>query len=111
MIVPTPLEITDANLDTLENLQGRTIVYWYAEWNGPHRTVGAYVDILCRKLHDTLTVARVEADKNPSAWNKYSVHGVPCVQVLDNGELVATMYGAMTQQQLEKFAQDTHDRA
>ena len=108
MIVPTPLEITDTNLDTLGQIQGRTIVYWYAKWNGPHKTVSPYVDVLCRKLHDTLTVARVEADKNPGAWNKYSVHGVPCVQVLEDGNLVATMYGNMTLQQLEKFAQAEH---
>ena len=109
MIVPTPLEITDANLDTLDQIQGRTIVYWYAEWNGPHNIVSPYVDTLCRKLHDTLTVAKIQADKNPDAWNKYNMHGVPCVQVLEDGKLLASMYGAFTQQQLEKFTQAEHN--
>ena len=70
------------------------LVDFWAEWCGPCKMVAPVLDEIAGENKDTLTVAKVDIDRNPDAMRKYGIMAVPTLMVFQKGEVVKEIRGA-----------------
>jgi thioredoxin 1 len=98
------LEVTDATFDsTIESAQGLAIVDFWAEWCGPCRIIGPFVDQLAEQYADKgLVVGKVDVDVNPGMSGRFGIRSIPSVLFFKDGKHVDTVVGAVPKAYLEK---------
>jgi len=70
------------------------LVDFWAEWCGPCKMVAPVLDEIAGENKDTLTVAKLDIDRNPDAMRKYKIMAVPTLMVFQKGEVVKEIRGA-----------------
>lgn len=58
-----------------------------------------------QKMGDTLTVIKVDVDKNPQAAQFYQIRGVPTLMLFKSGEIKWRQSGVVPAHQIEKVVQ------
>lgn len=100
-------EVTDTNFNEyLDTTRGRCVMLFYANWNGPSsqfRTNFAQLE----SSYSEVNFAQSEVDPNPSTYNRFTVHGVPCVKVFEHTgsstTVLGTLYGDSSKDQIKQF--------
>ena len=89
------VDVTDASFstDVLESDKTVLVDFW-AEWCGPCKMVAPVLDEIAGENKDTITVAKVDIDRNPDAMRKYEIMAVPTLMVFQKGEVVKEIRGA-----------------
>ena len=88
-------ELTDSNFEELvEKNDGVVLVDFWAEWCGPCKIIGPFIEDLAGEYEGKVLVGKVDVDSNPEVSMKYGVRSIPTVLVFKNGEIVDTMIGA-----------------
>jgi thioredoxin 1 len=64
------------------------IVDFFAEWCGPCKMMPPVLREVKDKAGDTVTVLKMDIDKNPQYANKYGIQSVPTLMIFKNGEVV-----------------------
>jgi len=94
-------EITDANVETLDGFNGRSIILdFYAEWCGPCKVLGGILHEVQEEMGDQVTVVKANIENNDKLLKKYHVETVPTVVLLKNGEEVKRQVGLKTKKDL-----------
>lgn len=88
--------------DVLQAVASVLVFYW-ADWNGPSKTVRPVLDDIALEYQDELTVASLNIDDNSETPAKYSVRGIPTLMLFKNGIAVGTKTGALSKSQLKSF--------
>ena len=89
------VDVTDATFSTdVLNSDKTVLVDFWAEWCGPCKMVAPVLDEIAGENKDTLTVAKVDIDRNPDAMRKYKIMAVPTLMVFQQGEVVKEIRGA-----------------
>lgn len=71
-----------------------TIVDFYADWCGPCRSIGPYLEDLA-KQNDDVVLRKVNVDKNQQLAERYGVSGIPHIMIFDKaGKSLGTIVGA-----------------
>ena len=80
------VDVTDASFstDVLESDKTVLVDFW-AEWCGPCKMVAPVLDEIAGENKDTITVAKVDIDRNPDAMRKYGIMAVPTLMVFQEG--------------------------
>ena len=96
--------VTDESFrqDVLE-APGPVLVYFWAEWCGPCKTVGPILDELAKDYAGKLTVAKIDIDENPMTPNEYAVRGIPTMLLFRDGKLLDQKVGAMPKSALKDW--------
>lgn len=96
--------VGDSDFET-EVLAGElpVLVDFWAEWCGPCKAIAPHLEALAGEMSDSLSVAKVDVDSNPSTPAKYGVRGIPTLILFKDGEVAATKVGAMPKAKLAEW--------
>jgi thioredoxin 1 len=77
-----------------------TVVDFWAEWCGPCRMIGPFIEELSKEYESRVLVGKLNVDDNPEVSMKYNVRSIPTVLFFKNGELVDRQVGATSKKTL-----------
>lgn len=95
------IAVSDASFenDVLKSDKPVLVDFW-AEWCGPCKTIGPFLEEIAGEMGAEISVAKVNIDENPMTPSKYGVRGIPTLMLFKGGQLVETKVGAMPKSQL-----------
>lgn len=80
-----------------------TLVDFYAEWCGPCKAMAPAVDALATEMGNSLTVAKVDIDKNQKLAAKHNIGSVPTLMVFVGDQQAAMRVGALGKSELKAW--------
>jgi len=100
------VEVTDANFAELVSGSDKPVLLdFWAEWCGPCRMVGPYVEEIAKEFEGKALVGKVNVDMNPTLSAKFGIRNIPTILFFKNGEIVDKQVGAATKSALAEKLQ------
>lgn len=97
------LQLTDSNFETeVLSSDKVSIVDFWAEWCGPCRVVGPFVEELAKEYDGQAVIGKVNVDDNPGISAKYGIRNIPTILFIKGGEVVDKQVGAVPKAVLEQ---------
>jgi len=97
----TPLNLTDADIDSNVKKYPTIIVDCWAPWCGPCRMVGPIVEELAKEMQGKVVFGKLNVDENPQTSAKHQIMSIPTMLVFKNGQLIDKLIGAMPKEILK----------
>ncbi|MDR2621160.1 MAG: thioredoxin [Dysgonamonadaceae bacterium] len=94
-------QITDVNFKELVNGDKPLMVDFWAEWCGPCRMIGPYVEELAQEYEGQAVIGKVNVDENDELAGEFGIRSIPTLLFFKNGELVDKHVGAASKAVLE----------
>ena len=82
------------------------LVDFWAEWCGPCKQIGPFLEELADTYAGRLVVAKLNIDHNPNAPGRYGVRGIPTLMIFKGGQVEATKIGAMPKSKLYEWVDE-----
>ena len=76
------------------------LVDFYAEWCGPCKQLGPFIEKLAADYEGRAKVGKVNIDEDMDLALKYGVQAVPTVVIIKNGEIYSRMVGVADKKSL-----------
>ena len=89
------IEITDANFDEIIKSDKPLLVDFWAEWCGPCKMIGPFVEEIAGEYDGKAIVGKVDVDSNPVVSGKFGIRSIPTLLYFKNGEIVDRQVGAV----------------
>ena len=91
-------------------LEGNTIIDFYADWCGPCKTLSKTFDMLEEEhAFDDLTVIKVNVDNFPDIASDYGVKSLPTMIFTESSKIVETKIGYLSKTNLFKMISETYE--
>ena len=101
----TVTHVTDAEFEEkVLNAEGPVLVDFWADWCGPCKAIAPALEEIAGEMSDSLSVAKVDVDSNPSTPAKYGIRGIPTLILFKDGEVADTKVGALPKAQARRVA-------
>ena len=78
------------------------VIDFYAEWCGPCKKMGPYLDKISKEMTDKVIIHRIDADKNKSLFNALGYQGLPVIIVIKNGKQTFFKNEFVSEEELRK---------
>ena len=85
--------------EVLENDKLVLVDFW-AEWCGPCKQIAPTLEELAEKYSENLSVCKVDVDANRELALQYNVRSIPSLMIFKNGEMVDSLIGAVSFEEL-----------
>ncbi|MBW7936911.1 MAG: thioredoxin [Flavobacteriales bacterium] len=79
------------------------LVDFSAEWCGPCKMMAPILKELADKVGDSVSIIKIDVDRNPQAAAYYGIQGVPTLILLKEGNILWRQSGVMPVHQLEQI--------
>lgn len=102
------ITLTDSTfLAAVEQSPGLILVHLWAPWCPPCLLLGPVVERIARAYAGRARVGKTNVDANPATMMRYGVRSIPTLLLFEDGELVASLVGAVPQARVEALL-DSH---
>lgn len=95
-------ETTDKTFEK-DTAEGVTLTDFWATWCGPCRMQSPVVDQLSEEMGGKVTFNKMDVDQNPETPQKFGIMSIPTLLVKKDGEVVDSIVGYHSKEQLEKI--------
>lgn len=96
--------VTDAEFEEkVLNAEGPVLVDFWADWCGPCKAIAPALEEIAGEMSDSLSVAKLDVDSNPSTPAKYGIRGIPTLILFKDGEVADTKVGALPKAKLAEW--------
>lgn len=94
-------KFTDSNFNQ-EVLEANelAIVDFYADWCGPCKMMAPVIEELATEYAGSVRIGKLNVDQNPATAQKYRVMSIPTILFFKNGNVVDTIVGAVSKNQI-----------
>lgn len=90
---------------------GKPVVLdFFAEWCGPCRRQGPYLEQLKKKMGDQIEIKKIDVDQHMELANKYEIRVVPTLIIEKDGKVVEMLEGVTSADSLERMLMPLVDR-
>lgn len=90
------LELTDQNFEEMVLKSDKPVlVDFWAEWCGPCRMVGPFVEEIAKEYEGKAVVGKVNVDNNPNISTQFGIRNIPALLYFKNGQVVDKQIGAV----------------
>jgi len=87
------------------NSETLTLVDFFADWCGPCKMMKPILEELKKKTGDTLTILKIDIDKNQATANAYRIKSVPTLILFKQGKILWQQSGVLPATELLKIIQ------
>jgi len=89
-----------ASFNELINQKISVLVDFKADWCGPCKTMIPILKDVKQQLKETISIIKIDVDKNPSIATQYQIRGVPTLMIFKEGKEVWKQSGVVQANQL-----------
>ncbi|MEI6585756.1 MAG: thioredoxin [Sediminibacterium sp.] len=93
------------NFQNLINGEKPVLVDFSAEWCGPCKMMAPILKELKLTVKESVTIIKIDVDKNPAAAQAYQVQGVPTLIVFQKGQILWRKSGVTSAKELQQIIQ------
>lgn len=91
----------------LINQDKPVLVDFFAEWCGPCKTLAPILKQVKDELGDSVSIIKIDVDKNRSLASAYQVQGVPTMLLFRNGAQVWRQSGVLPHHEITRIIRDS----
>lgn len=82
------------------NSQKPVLVDFFATWCGPCKMMSPILEKVKAKLGDSVSIIKIDVDKNPNVAASYQVRGVPALIIFKEGQIMWRQSGVVSDSDL-----------
>ncbi|HEX9980975.1 MAG TPA: thioredoxin [Flavobacterium sp.] len=90
----------NAKFNDLINSDKAVLVDFFATWCGPCQTLSPILKQVKDDLGESVSVIKIDVDKNQSLASQYNVRGVPTMMLFRNGKQLWRQSGVMPKKEI-----------
>jgi thioredoxin 1 len=94
------IEVTDENIDDAIARYPFLVIYCWAEWCLPCKTVDPIIARLAKDHKGDIVFGKLDMDSNQDTESKYNIRAIPNLLVFKNEKKVGDITGAMPEEML-----------
>ena len=94
------VKITDKEFDE-KTKEGKVFVDCYATWCGPCKMLSPIIDEVANEIDD-YKFYKLDVDESEEVAAKYGIMSIPTMLIFENGNLVNTIVGFKTKDELKE---------
>lgn len=87
----------------LINSNTPTLVDFFATWCGPCKTMAPILEDVKNRVGESITIIKIDVDKNPQAASVYQVRGVPTLVLFKEGKILWRQSGVVSANELVRI--------
>lgn len=91
-----------SNFSELINKDNPVLIDFFAEWCGPCKMMSPILKDVKKELGESISILKIDVDKNQELAAKYQVRGVPTMMLFKNGKQLWRQSGLLQKDEIIK---------
>jgi len=84
------------------------LIDFFAEWCGPCKMMSPILKDVKKELGESISIIKIDVDKNQALANKYQVRGVPTLMLFKNGKQLWRQSGLLQKNEIIKIVSEIY---